>query len=183
MVHVGRCPHSKGASAWSCGLEHEVEGVDRGRFDGAGSARVGWPGGKVLLVTTVPSVVAARRVMHLAAARLPSACSAKLSSNMQKWEKDKRRQAEWQSEGPRVGSPGSVCNDSIGSPGSVCNDSIGYHGSYQMTSSLRESCGIWRGGIPRSAVLALRGKHAHTAGEEMARLVNEAAQEERAASR
>ena len=163
MVHVGMC---RKGSLWSCGLEHEVEGVVKGRFNGAGSARSGWPGGGVLHVATVPSAAAARRVLRLVAARLPAACSAKLSDNMQRWEKEHRTQARCRSEGPRID----------GSPGGTCKDSIGYHGSYQMSSSLRESCGIFRTGIPRSAVLEMRGRHAHTAAGEMVRLVKEAVQ-------
>ena len=176
MVHLrtgtkgGKRSGKAELTKWSCGLEHEVEGVERGKFSSRGyaGARRGWPGGNVLHVETVPTAEAGRRIMQRVVARLPAACSAHLSENMRRWEDERGNHAKTCEEGPRLLDGGTTCK---------CKDSIGYHGSYQMPS-------FTRGGryapAPRGAVLTQRGENARTAGKEVKRLVKEAASEERA---
>uniref|UniRef100_A0A7S0LPM8 Uncharacterized protein n=1 Tax=Coccolithus braarudii TaxID=221442 RepID=A0A7S0LPM8_9EUKA len=172
MVHL----RSERCKTWRCGLEHEVDGVKCGRFDGKGSAdhERRWPGGEQLVTESVPSVEAGRRIMQRVAARLPAACTARLSDDMQRWESERGTHAETCAEGPRLDGP--PFSDVIDGA-ATCKDSIGYHGSRQMPSMTRG--GAFRGGVPRGVVLRQRGEHAHAAGEEMSRLVIEAAQEER----
>jgi hypothetical protein len=166
-----------GSTKWSCGLEHEVDGVKQGKFDGASSASSvhRWPGGEVLHVEHIESIEVGRHIMQQVATRFPAACSARLSADMQRWENEHGTHAKAEGEGPRTDCP-PVTQVGKGGAAATCMDSIRYHGSAQMPSFTRG--GAFKCGAPRSAVLSQRGEHARNAGEEMLRLVKEVVVEE-----